>query len=123
MTGIGDESTPRVRSYLTYPITEQPKEVDMIIVSGHLSVAPAERDAYLADCVPIVEQARRTAGCLDFTLSADLLDAGRINILERWESLEAVEAFRGDGPPAEQAATILTADVAEYEVSGHRSLT
>lgn len=95
----------------------------MIIVTGHLSVAPEARDAYLADCVPVLEQARRTAGCLDFALSADLLDPGRINVLERWESRQAVETFRGSGPSDEQAGAILAADVAEYEVSGQQLLT
>lgn len=95
----------------------------MIIVTGHLSVAPEAREGYLTDCVPILEQARRAAGCLDFALSPDLLDPGRINVLERWESRQAVEAFRSSGPSDEQVGTILAAEVGEYEVSGHQSLT
>ena len=31
----------------------------MIIVAGHIVVDPAQREAYLADCVSVVEQARR----------------------------------------------------------------
>lgn len=95
----------------------------MIIVSGHLEVAPQQREDYLAGCAPVVEQARRAPGCLDFALSADLLDAGRVNVFERWESIEAVETFRGSGPDDGQAAAILAADVAEYDVTGRRSLT
>lgn len=44
-------------------------------------------------------------------------------MLERWESAEAVRAFRGGGPDDEQAAVILHASVAEYEVVSSRSLT
>ncbi|GAA4850265.1 antibiotic biosynthesis monooxygenase [Actinomycetospora corticicola] len=95
----------------------------MVIVAGHLLVAPEQRDEYLAGCVMVVEQARAAPGCLDFSLSADLLDAGRINILERWASQADVESFRGDGTGDEQAAQILGASVAEYEVAGVRSLT
>ena len=95
----------------------------MIIIAGHLVVAPGEREAYLAGCRAVVEQARRTPGCLDFTLSADLLDPGRIAVLERWESREAVEAFRGSGPSGEQAAALLSASVVEYDVVGERRLT
>ena len=69
----------------------------MVIVAGHLMVAPDERERYLASCVAVVELARGTPGCLDFAISADLIDPGRINILERWESRSAVEAFRGAG--------------------------
>jgi quinol monooxygenase YgiN len=95
----------------------------MVIVAGHLLVAPEQREEYLAGCVTVVEQARTAPGCLDFSLSADLLDAGRINILERWESQADVEAFRGAGTGDEQAAHILGASVAEYDVADVRSLT
>jgi quinol monooxygenase YgiN len=60
--------------------------------------------------------------CLDFSLSADLLDPARISILERWESREDVVAFRGSGPSGEQQAAIHGAEVAEYEVADIRSL-
>jgi len=93
-----------------------------VIVAGHLIVDPAERDDYLAGCVEVVRQARTTAGCLDFALSADLVDAGRINILERWESAAAIEAFRGSGVDDDQGAAILTASVAEYDVGATREL-
>ena len=95
----------------------------MIIVAGHLMVDPAERKAYLAGCVAVIEQARSAPGCLDFTLTADLVDPTRINILERWESAEAVAEFRGSGPSDDQAAAIRFASVAEYDIAAVRSLT
>ena len=95
----------------------------MLIVAGHLLVAPPQRESYLADCVSVVEQARRAPGCLDFSLSADLVVPGRINIFERWESQADVEAFRGSGPADEQSAAMLSASVAEYDVAAVRSLT
>jgi quinol monooxygenase YgiN len=95
----------------------------MVIVAGHILVDPAERDAYLAGCATVVEQARAAEGCLDFAIGADLLDPGRITVFERWASQEAVEAFRGSGPSDEQGAAMLSASVAEYDVAGVRSLT
>ncbi|MGY1671513.1 putative quinol monooxygenase [Geodermatophilus sp. SYSU D00710] len=95
----------------------------MLIVAGQLHVDPAHRDSYLAGCVTVVEQARRSNGCLDFALSADLVDPGRINVFERWESRDAVEAFRGSGPSDDQSAAMLSASVAEYDVADVRSLT
>lgn len=94
----------------------------MVIVAGHVVVDPQERDDYLSGCHDVVCQARRAAGCLDFALSADLVDPGRVNIFERWESQAAVEAFRGGGPSDEQGAAIRAASVAEYDVEGERSL-
>jgi quinol monooxygenase YgiN len=95
----------------------------MVIVAGHIVVDPQQREAYLADCVTVVEQARRAPGCLGFSITADLVDTGRIVIFERWESQAAVEAFRGSGPSDEQGAAILAASVAEYDVADVRSLT
>ena len=77
---------------------------------------------YLATCTDVVEQARRAAGCLDFAISADLVDASRINVFERWESRAAVKAFRGSGPSDEQRDAMLSASVSEYDVDV-RSLT
>jgi len=94
----------------------------MVIVTGHLMVEPDERDRYLASCVAVVEQARRTPGCLDFVIGADLVDPARINILERWDSRSAVEAFRGEGVSDEQGAAIVSASVAEYDVADVRPL-
>jgi quinol monooxygenase YgiN len=94
----------------------------MVIVAGHLIVDPAQRDDYLSGCVDVVRQARRSPGCLDFALSADLLEPGRINIFERWESPAAVEAFRGGGPSDEQVRAIVSASVAEYDIGAERTL-
>ena len=94
----------------------------MLIVAGYLVVRPEHRDGYLAECAEVVRLARHAPGCLDFSLSADLLDAGRVNILERWESQAAVEAFRGSGPSSDLAAQISSGSVAEYDVAAERSL-
>jgi len=95
----------------------------MVIVAGQLFVDPAGRERYLAGCAEVVEQARRAPGCLDFAITADLIDPGRINIFESWQTQEAVESFRGGGPGDEQSAAILAASVAEYDVADIRSLT
>jgi len=95
----------------------------VIIVAGHLVVAPEERVAFLEGCMSVVGQARDASGCLDFSINADLVDPGRIVVYERWETQAAVEAFRGSGPSDEQGAAMLSASVAEYDVAGVRSLT
>ena len=95
----------------------------MVIVAGYLVVDVSQRDSYLAGCKPVVHRARRTQGCLDFAISADLLDPSRIDVFERWESQSAVDAFRGSGPSDEQQASIVSASVSEYDVGGERRLT
>jgi quinol monooxygenase YgiN len=95
----------------------------MIIVAGQILVEPDQREAYLQSRVEVIEQARNTPGCLDFALGADLVTAGRINVFERWESAAAVRSFRGDGSSEEQQAEMVSASVAEYEVSAAGDLT
>ncbi|HYN92698.1 MAG TPA: antibiotic biosynthesis monooxygenase family protein [Pilimelia sp.] len=89
----------------------------MIIVAGAIQVDPAARAAYLAGCVAVVEQARAAPGCLDFAISADVVEPGRINVYERWDSDAAVEAFRGAGPDTGQREAILDADVMRYRIA------
>ena len=86
----------------------------MVIVAGHITVEPQQRESYLAGCVRIVEQARRAVGCLDVAICADLVDPGRVNIFERWESQAALETFRSSGPDTEQRPAMLTVSVQKY---------
>ena len=104
--------------------TGQPGMVTMgmVIVAGHLVVDPEQRAAYLEECRTVVEKARRADGCLDFSITADLVDPSRVNVLERWESHEALEAFRGDGPSSGQQLAIRRASVAEYGAVEERVL-
>jgi quinol monooxygenase YgiN len=88
----------------------------MIIVAGALTVDPQGHGAYLDGCVPVVAAAREAPGCLDFALSGDLLDPGRINVFERWESEEDLHRFRGSGPDDGQLAALRDVRVAEYAV-------
>ena len=70
----------------------------------------------------IVEKARQADGCLDFAMTADLLDPGRLNLFERWESQEALKAFRRKAPRTKHRAALLSVSVAEYDVADVRPL-
>jgi len=88
----------------------------MIIVAGHLRVAAADRDDFVARSSEAVRLARAAEGCLDFAVSADPLDPERVDVYERWTDREALHAFRGEGPGDELGAMIVSADVAEFDV-------
>ena len=88
----------------------------MILVAGALFVDASGREDYLAGCRAVVEQARTTPGCLDFALSADLVDPRRINVFERWDDEEALLRFRGSGPSDDQNDAIQEADVQEFRI-------
>ena len=94
----------------------------MLIVAGHLEVDPGERDSYVASCVDVVTKARQTEGCLDFSITADPIEPNRVIVYERWDSQEAVERFRGDGPGDAQLPAIRAGRVSEYDIGDERKL-
>lgn len=89
----------------------------MLIIAGHLVVSPIDRDAYVADCVKVGEEARASPGCLDYSVTADSVDPSAIRIYERWENEEQLLAFRGAGPSDGQQAAIVATDVKRYVIS------
>ncbi len=93
-----------------------------VIVAGHITVEPLQRESYLASCVSVVERARGAAGCLDIAITADSVDPGRVNIFERWESQAALDTARGNAPGFEQAEAMLSVSVADYDVADVRPL-
>lgn len=88
----------------------------MIVVAGWLRVDAKDRESYLEECRDVIVSARAADGCLDFHLSADPLDDGRINVFERWDTVESVERFRGAGPTDDQQQAITDARVEQYEI-------
>lgn len=88
----------------------------MIVVQGWLRVDPADRAAYVGDCLPVVHGARVAPGCLDFALSADPVEPWRVNVAERWADEASLHAFRGSGPGEDLSARILDASVEEFVV-------
>ena len=92
----------------------------MIVVAGWLRVAAEDRDRYLALVADVTGLARRAPGCLDFVQAADPLDPSRIVVLERWESDEDLERFRGSGDPDEpepDLPEVLSAEVRKYRIA------
>ena len=94
----------------------------MIIVAGHITVDPEQRESYLAGSMSVVEKARRADGCLDFAMTADLLDPGRMNLFERWESQAALKAFRRSAPRHKHRTAMRSVSVAEYDIADVRPL-
>jgi quinol monooxygenase YgiN len=88
----------------------------MIVVAGHLRVAPTQRDRVLGLSREAVVLARATPGCLDFVVAAELVDAARVNVFERWSDRASLMAFRQSGPDNELGPLIPEYIVKEFEV-------
>lgn len=89
----------------------------MLTIAGHLVVDPTERDAYVDECAATVQAAYAAPGCLDFSITADTVDAARVRVYERWEDEDQLLAFRGSGPSDAQQTAILDADVKRDTIS------
>jgi quinol monooxygenase YgiN len=91
----------------------------VLIVAGHLLVAPERRDDYLALASEASRLARQSPGCLEFVQAADPLEPGRILVFERWRSEADLLAFRQSDPDGDPPAfpEVLGADVKRYEIS------
>lgn len=102
------------------------EEVHVIIVAGSIDVDPAERDAFLASRVEVMRRSRAEDGCLQYCFGADPIDAGRVILLERWASNEALDAhvaaLARDPAPLPGEARPLASSIAAYEVASERSL-
>lgn len=92
----------------------------MLIIAGHVQVDPERRDEYVAAHVKLVGRARSAPGCLDLAITADLLDPGRVNNFERWESQEALDAWRKVARAPRTRIEFLAVDVQLYDVTGAR---
>ena len=94
----------------------------MVIVAGDVIVEPQQRESYLAGSRSIVEHSRRAVGCLDCAPGADLIDPGRVNLFERWESQELLETYRRSAPSDEHLPVMLSVSAAEYDIADERPL-
>lgn len=89
----------------------------MLIVSGHLILKPGTRDRFLAACAPAIRQARHAPGCLDFAVSADLIEPDRANVYEAWTDARSLEAFRDSGSDDPSFSFVDRFEVKRHDVS------
>ena len=88
----------------------------MIVVTGKLEIREGKREEFLSRSIDSINQARRTAGCVDFSVSADPVEANRVNIFEEWNSQENLDAFRDSGPSHDLFDLVKGFDVKERRV-------
>src|SRR3977135_400174 len=94
----------------------------MLIIAGTFEVAPARRDEFIAGRETGMRESRGEAGCVDYVLSADPLEPGRVYLFERWESKEhlAPHLARMSAPttaPDPDAVAPLSVEILQYEIT------
>ncbi len=94
----------------------------MVIVAGHITVEPQQRESYLAGRVRI----RRTGSPGSWLpRRRDLRGPGRPRPCQHLRALgvqAALETFRSSGPDTEQRRAMLTVSVQEYDIADVRAV-
>jgi quinol monooxygenase YgiN len=70
----------------------------MLIIAGHTEVDPDDQDEALAFMRDLLTRARDAPGRVVLAITTDSVDPTRINYFERWESQEALDTARSNGP-------------------------
>jgi quinol monooxygenase YgiN len=89
----------------------------MIIVAGKIYIKDDHRQEFLEKSKNAIMMARQTPGCIDFSVSPDILENHRVNIYEVWISEEHLDAFRGSGPDDDLSSMILRFEVNQHMVN------
>jgi len=66
----------------------------MIIIAGYELVDAEKRDSVVDAHRDLVSRAREFDGCIHVAITADSVDAQRINSVEVWRDAEAMELWR-----------------------------
>ncbi|MCU1497727.1 MAG: antibiotic biosynthesis monooxygenase [Acidimicrobiales bacterium] len=99
----------------------------MIVVAGHMTIDPAQRETALAAIAAGVDATRAEPGNLDYRFSPDLDDPNRFNLIELWESEEAMTEHMATPHLAAFMTAIVpcvsgSAEVIRYDVSASAPL-
>ena len=92
----------------------------MLIIAGHSTLDAADRDRYVTAHQNLVLRGRQAPGCLDLAITADPLDPTRVNLFERWESKEHLDAWRAVARAPRSKIKLGSVDVMMYVVSDVR---
>ena len=93
----------------------------MLIIAGTFDIDVAQVDEFMAAASEMMKATHSEEGCYAYAFSRDELAPGRVNLYEKWESQEHLEAhFVVAHMLAFQAAIAditLTRDVLKYQIS------
>ncbi len=93
----------------------------MIIVTGHVRIAPDQVEGLRPAARRTLETTRKEKGCILYAYGEDVIDPGLIRIVERWEDWPSLEAH-GKAPHMDDwRAALSKIDVLEREVVAHEA--
>lgn len=92
----------------------------MWIIAGYVRVDVDKRDAFVDAHRDLIQRARHAPGCLDVAITGDPVEPGRIYNYERWESWDAIEAWRARVHAPETGIVMHEVEVTAFEIASSR---
>ena len=95
----------------------------MVIVGGTFEVDASQRERFIDSRLEMMRTSREEPGCIEYTFSADPIEANRVVLFERWESQEALDAHIAGvraNPRLTDAVAPLATSITIYDVAGER---
>ncbi|MCB1487468.1 MAG: antibiotic biosynthesis monooxygenase [Bauldia sp.] len=93
----------------------------MIIVTGHMQLAPEVLEALRPAARKTIEATRAEKGCILYSWAEDLVQPGLLRIVERWEDWASLEAH-GKAPHMNAWRALLAeVEIIDREVIGHEA--
>jgi quinol monooxygenase YgiN len=93
----------------------------LIVVTGHLRVAPEKIEALRPHARKVLESTRREKGCLLYAYGEDVLDPGLMRIVERWEDWDSLAAHGKSAHIATWREALGEISVIERELTAHEA--
>jgi quinol monooxygenase YgiN len=64
----------------------------MKVIQATFFIKAEKREAFLADILPLVEAARKEAGCIDYQLYESFENKNQFVMIEQWQDQAAIES-------------------------------
>jgi quinol monooxygenase YgiN len=87
-----------------------------VIVAGWYTVDPERRDEVVESCRDMMRRARSAPGCLDLSITADPVEANRINLFELWRSEEDLSSWRAVSRPPKKLPRMRRVEVQKHVI-------
>ncbi|TWB21836.1 quinol monooxygenase YgiN [Nitrospirillum amazonense] len=97
----------------------------MLIVMGHVQVAPSATEEFAADIQALAQSVRRREGNLSYAVAVEDPSAGRLLVAERWRDQASLSAHL-DAPDTRAFVGKwqgrMAGDIRKYDAANERSL-
>jgi quinol monooxygenase YgiN len=91
----------------------------MIVVHGSFRIPPTMVEVIRPAMEAMIKGSRAEEGCIEYSYALDVLDEGKVRVLEKWRDRAALEAHLRTAHIAEWRAQCSALAISERELTGY----